>query len=353
MFGGLMCLSVAGCSFSEETPARQGLVDLKLNVALSDGMASTRGYEDPANTGEVMNSLRFIIVRPDGTVEHNRYLDADDFNPTTRYGYETFQVVDSEDKLVYLFVNEETTTISNLNSAGAATTYTSLQARLAAITPGTQFPTAEVTGWLVSLSSKDAELALPLPMNECHKVVVPSMNEATVVEKDLWVTRAATKFTYRIVNQTRLTTLSLSKLTIDRMAWQEYYLLNPNSATGNPYTNWEVTNYTVPSPQGTNNGYYQFERAYDITLPQNKMVVLPSIYLLEGKYENTGDTRNYGTTLKINGRDFNKMLPNNSNLPRNTHVVVTVTLKDVDSDVTWEVDLYPYTAITLDPIFGI
>ena len=44
--------------------------------------------------------------------------------------------------------------------------------------------------------------------------------------------------------------------------------------------------------------------------------------------------------------------PNLSALPRNTHVVVRITINDAN-DISWQVDLRPYGEVVLEPEFGI
>ena len=48
---------------------------------------------------------------------------------------------------------------------------------------------------------------------------------------------------------------------------------------------------------------------------------------------------------------FRSYLPNLPHLPRNTHVVVNVTINEQDIDCV--VDVRPYTEIELEPDFGL
>ena len=111
-------------------------------------------------------------------------------------------------------------------------------------------------------------------------------------------------------------------------------------------------------------------------------VKLPSFYLSEGKYENANDTysdntngnnykTSYKTAITLDTKDnsgevlgdrvgntsfgeftLESFFPNLSALPRNTHVVVRITINDAN-DISWQVDLRPYGEVVLEPEFGI
>lgn len=97
------------------------LVNLDLNVALSDiAIPRSRVSSDaaPANDDEKMQTLRIIVVRPDGTVEANRFV-----KPSVALVYdrqERFKVVGREKKRVYLFVNEAIPWSRRWTDAGTA-----------------------------------------------------------------------------------------------------------------------------------------------------------------------------------------------------------------------------------------
>ena len=105
-----------------------------------------------------------------------------------------------------------------------------------------------------------------------------------------------------------------------------------------------ITEYEVPA----NPGYYTHEQKYNTSLPVNKEVSLAPIYLLEGKFEGK-----YSVSVTINGAKLEGELNNlPRNLPRNTHVVVNITLNDhhLESII---VDVEPYREAILEPDFGL
>lgn len=95
---GVCFLLMCGCdSRSDEGLSLSNGPDavyLDINVALRDASASGRSVSGRAEEemyGEVteaekMHTLRVILVRPDGRVEHNVYLDLKNASVSDRYG---------------------------------------------------------------------------------------------------------------------------------------------------------------------------------------------------------------------------------------------------------------------------
>lgn len=316
-------------------------------------------YIGPAHDGEKIQTLRIVIVRPDGTVEHNRYMD---FQGAVQKAYMevsdiAFKVVGPEQKKVYLFVNEN----SVKEDVTGATTKT-VNYDFNSLEVGKQFPAAQIADLKISLFDSydtvpcaDSPVTAALPMSECHTVQMPARDHHV----DLYVTRAAVKFTYLFDNQTTQP-YSLSQLTISRGSRLEYYMPQI-TYTGDPFTTaFSVQNYTVPNIN--NNDYYIFRRfaadAQPVALAAGEVTALGSFYLLEGKYEDPGkvvdeDGRqlNYSMSATLNGIVHESYFPDVPWLPRNTHVVTVVTIRD--HSVNWTVDVYPYGEYWLRPGFGI
>ena len=315
-------------------------------------------YIGPAHDGEKIQTLRIVIVRPDGTVEHNRYMD---FQGAVQKAYMevsdiAFKVVGPEQKKVYLFVNEN----SVKEDVTGATTKT-VNYDFNSLEVGNQFPAAQIADLKISLFGSydtvpcaDSPVTAALPMSECHTVQMPARD----YHVDLYVTRAAVKFTYLFDNQTTQP-YSLSQLTISRGSRLEYYMPQI-TYTGDPFTTaFSVQNYTVPNIN--NNDYYIFSRfaadAQPVALAAGEVTALKSFYLLEGKYEDPGkvvdeDGRqlNYSMSATLNGIVHESYFPDVPWLPRNTHVVTVVTIRD--HSVNWTVDVYPYGEYWLNPGFG-
>lgn len=359
VLGVLLC----GCSiYSKEgdIPVAENTSKVKLgvSVALTDGAAflgmQSRGpLAEAVSDGEKMQTLRIIIVRPDGTVEHNRYYDFHQV-PTTYFATAQFEVVGGETKKVYLFANENT----KFDSGRKVANYD-----FAAIKVGEQFPTNDITGQdiytdtdasLIEVNDAQTQMALPLFMSECHNVYVPEKKDENV---ELIIVRAAVKFTFRIIN-TSNEPLALNQLTISKLARYEYllpkdvvYVTEP-SEDGTTIT--YIESYKVPMPG--NNEHYNFKAAFaDKTVPGNGEVVLDPIYLLESNYNDDPSTvgRNYKISLTVGDETYENGYFNNlTALPRNTHVVVDVTLNGKLTGLECVVRVYPYGEYWLYPEFG-
>ena len=341
----LACLVGAACGqepaiLADDDPTT---VNLSLEVALADDPDS---YAAPTGDHEKMQTLRIVVVRPDGTVEANRYIEITD--AVIRYGYETFEVVAREEKRIYLFANENDTRLVDDGSPVA-----DAWEFFRAIRPGQKFPAERIAGLTVELDGGSEQLVGPLPMNECHTVQVGAEDK----EESLFVTRAAVKFTFRIVNRST-ERRQLTGLAIEKMAPREYYL--PRNAVYD--ADRAIVSYDTPTL--ADDDFYRFTLAADalpVDLPPAgddasapAIAELDPIYLLEGKYADPDDTRNYRIALSLDGYDglLTGYLDNLPALPRNTHAVINVTV-GAGSELSCTVDVVPYGEVVLEPDFGI
>lgn len=360
MAGVLLC----GCSIYQngddmpETEAAK--VKLTIGVQLTDGaaflgMQSRGSLAEAVSDGEKMQTLRIIIVRPDGTVEHNRYYDFHQV-PSTYFGTAQFEVVGGETKKVYLFANENTTFTTGHKVANYD---------FASIEVGEAFPTDDITGQsietsLIEVNDALTQIAQPLFMSECHSVDVPEKQDKSV---ELIIVRAAVKFTFRIINESN-EPLELNQLTISKLARREYLLPNGvvydtelSEEDNSTYITY-IKSYNVPMVG--NNEHYNFKANYDLTVPAktltgNGELLLDPIYLLESNYDDDPNTegRNYKISLTIGDETYeNGYFDNLEALPRNTHVVVDVKLNSELENFNCEVRVYPYGEYWLNPDFG-
>ena len=199
----------------------------------------------------------------------------------------------------------------------------------------------EITGWI--------------PMTACHEVDMPLKDYDT----ELFIVRAATKFTYILTNNTSAP-LHLSGLTISKGARKEY--LFPRAKFGKwSYTDpvdgsivtedveKQIISYEVPLVQ--NNEYYVFQKTLSVTADAGASVKIDPIFLLEGKYTDAAsDGKNYSTSLTVNGIEYTDYLPELPQLPRNTHAVVYVRFSEMG--ISFTVEVMPYGEVILNPGFG-
>lgn len=341
----LLCslLTLGACEsiFDGESPCGDEamLVNLDVRVSLADvSDAKTRSDGSEAvGDNEKMSSLRIVIVRPDWTVEANRLVDLQ--AATLRHEMERFKVFGDEEKLIYLFVNEDAVAPgSDLNLPRKLVDYD-----FGEIQVGDRFPVNDIEGLRIRLDSDTERIEGPLPMSESHRHFVTREAEQSC---ELFVTRAAVKFTFHFINDSG-TAVTVDRLAINKMAREEWYMPRAKyAAAGEGTVNMEITDYEVPAGVG----YYVFDyglpSAWTVEAKGDKY--LDPIYLLEGKYSED----RYSLDISLDKVSKNFYFNNLETLPRNTHVVVNVTF-DMDSKISCEVDVIPYGSVPLDPGFGL
>lgn len=325
------------------------LVNLDISVALSDvSDVLTRAPEDVADN-EKMQSLRVVIVRPNWTVEANRKIDLKAAATLQHQVISPFKVVANERKLIYLFVNEETTATDNTTNI----TQKLVKYDLDEIKVGGYFPVTDINSLKIRLEGNNQQIKGALPMSEKHYVEV---NEDPKQSCNLFVTRAAVKFTFHILNNSNKT-ITLDGLSIDKMAREEWYMPRAEYADpkDNPKGEREIIAYEVPAGVG----YYTYEEeqfAQTVKLDAKKDVTFEPIYLLEGKYTERPDMvnseNNYSIKMSINNFQKEHYLTNLPTLPRNTHVKVNITFNST-TEINCVVDVIPYSGVELEPDFGL
>lgn len=339
-------LLIGGCSRDAKVDAEEKgiLVNLDISVALSDvaRSISRAGYADAVGDNEKMQTLRIIVVNEAGNVEANRLIS---LAAVESYGYERFKVMGKEKKRIYLFVNEGNKAIKVRHGNTSNTENLELTKYLSEISLWKELP--DLSDLTIRLEENSEQLTGALPMSECHEVVVPDTDYSC----DLFVTRAAVKFSFKITNHSSKER-KLTGLTISKMSRYEYYLPH-NAIYGEEEIDGEsyktIISYDVPSPVEE---YDYKQQGLDVELPEGQEIVLEkSIYLLEGN----SSREDYSIGIGIDGADLeSKVLKNLPKLPRNTHVVVNITLNDdASNEMTCEVDVRPYSEKILEPGFGL
>lgn len=346
IMGCVITVMLTGCVMDDVEPDVK-MVNVSISVSLADAVTS-RAYVDAETDAEKMNTLRIVIVRgaENGVVEHNRFIDLNS-TPVILHGIETFQVVANEEKYIYFFVNEKTIQFQE-------------QAFGFEITPGANFPFEALKAKKIDLNVNNntvQQMPTPLPMNSMYSLMV---GEEDMV-RTFWVTRAATKFTYIIDNSENTEDFKLTRLEIKNQAVTEHYMQHVNGEipVWNSETNdilQDITSFDAPH-QGTETNHYSYVQDFSdgIDITAGKKVELEPIYLAETKRfgDGYGTSDFYETTLSFGAlTSFTGQLTELPyQLPRNTHVVVTV--KIMNGNVTWEVDVFPYIGVVLEPSFGL
>lgn len=334
----------------EVAPTEDSMVTLVLNTEVI-GMTRAGVTDVPDN--EKMKTLRIVILHPDGTVEHNRFIDFG--RVPTEYSIQIFKVTKSEKKTVYLLANE-----GSVGGLPALDAYTTGTAGFKATVDDFDF---------VPAFTQDT----PIPMSSVYEMETGAGNDR--IERQFYLVRAATKFTFRFKNlwsyDMRVTGLTVNRIA-DRMYLMPHkqnpdtplqFLENDGSVTSYYWVDWlkKVSDETQQYPDDkTLADWRGWISDYDIPVPVDKHAakdITPAsltvprynngtpgeaefyLYLPESKnllkevepYGEQAYTMDFTFTYTQWNRTYTKKFPgkafdNLRALFRNTHVVVDVAL---------------------------
>lgn len=371
----MICLlPFAGCSGSNDPrpDAGDGMSFLQLNISIADISPGTRSlptraeyfFEGTANSHEMMNTLRIIIVDAAGNVEHNRFVD---LNEPVLKTSALFKVRMLEEKKIYLFANELD---KNWENKG----YYNFDK----LTPGMAFPTEEINAITIK-SSEDGIIFnenTDIPINESFTVKLTSNGYTDLFGDELgsmknpervslFITRAAVKFTFAIkqnVGNLRVRFFSTAHNMFLLPHDTEY---NPTKALLGDDTKNERTiiSYSVPVGDGVEGqNLKDFEDSFELSdTPKsfptdwggnNPYYIAKPVYVCETSLANMSGGSAYQLQISTDNGEWSQILklPNLESLPRNTHVVIRI---DYTSELVCEAVVLPYTGVWLNPDFGI
>ncbi len=330
----VMLVALCSCTEVRDEPQPTDKSMLNLTVSAVGGPTRTRSEaSDNISAGEMMQTLRIIILRPDGMIEHNRFLDFRQ-TPSEEYGDIKFEVTEGERKKIVLLANEE----SRFADGRLIADYD-----WASLATGNPYP-SEADQLPIITTEATMELPLPLVMSGIHSVDVPAEGGHSVT---LPVLRAAVKFSFSITNSGR-ESFVVKGLEIEKIARKAY--LFPH---GHDYTDGTATDYEVPTIG--NNDHYTFTLPTDsLVIPAGSTVTLRPLYLPESRYTDPdGDARNYRISLLSDEMALRSgYFDNLSQLPRNTHAVVEVNVLN-STEAEFRVEVSAYGSHTLMPDFGL
>lgn len=368
---------IAGGCAVEDTPqpiypSEESYGVLLLSVGLSENKDTILPYsrspfDDYDNEddrwgidGENMETLRVIIVDGAGFVEHNSYFTLEN---ATSAGVYKFQIKDDDNKTIILIANEGNYFLDEpgMEISGATT---SLPSMLAGMCPGAKVDIGELSRLTLSLrhntpDSRGQSLRTPLPITGIYTEYIPS--KAKEIRRTYNLIRAAVKYTFRIVNLSEFEH-TVNAVRLDRVADTEF--LFPD------FTLKEEPDGTVilesyRTPEMAKEDTYTANLLTPLSLPsrmEKAVQIVEPVYLPEGLNSESAQK----ISLTLDGRPLEEwkelkwIRPGESitsarpmtDLPRNTHVVVNITLKR-----TGEIDLIaevqPYSCVDLHPNFGL
>ena len=347
---------------------------LYLNIA---SMKQTRAAVQSEN--EEMHSLRVVVLRQNGTVEHNRFYALE--GAREEFGV-LLNVAPDETKKIFLFANEESVAVVE----GVQDDRRSLTRFFESYTAGSSGFEDAVTGLYFAPDYSDGK---PIPMSSMYEIAVPARG---VVRQTLYVVRVATKFTVNFNNWRQGEDVTVSSFSISGHADRNFLMAHVNDSEqnrllfkGKTWIEWlkevsdassENDSYATTEAAGWLKDYDLPEQAnsgltythgtvtvgrphVDIDYPDNSRPGVadetPVFYLPESMNLKAGEAshgeQEYTMTINIAGKKdpFVCPLPNLKSLFRNTSVVVDVSMNNREIVV----DVIPYGEVKLDPVFGL
>ncbi len=353
----ILALGAAGCSDSasplpEPEPERVAETYLRLSVRANDITEpvpiDTTYFGGVSGDNELIQTMRFIVVDGDGRIEHNVYVSQP---AAVEAATDAYRVKPNDTKTVYLFGNE----------AALPDDY---RTTLRDLMAGENF--TEATGALDWTLTRESDKPMfpdgsLIPMTEFHTIEIgdpkydmtdPDEPQPIPYESTLFVTRVATKFAVQLTldESCFLNTdskVELSPVVVSSIADSEYLI--PRATTYSPAkspadgTNRIITSYEVPSTASVADYTFQLTQTVD----KGREFKSPIVYLTETRY-GSGPTP-YSVSITVDGVELSAPLPNLPSLPRNTFVIINITVYNNNLEVT----LQPYTGVWLKPDFGI
>lgn len=383
-------LGAASCADTKDNPdvpvntTDADKVRLVFTVSAADAQQSRATdkdnyFEPEASPYERMNTLRVLIVRPDGIVEINKVFNFDDDGVVISDKME-FEVVGGEKKNIYLLANCKDVTYNGDKS---------LNAYLNSLKPNTQYSGLDLENMIItadptslSIIDNTGENKKYIPITELYQGIEIVKGKPNTIERQdlgtLFITRAAVKFSFSVaavnggIALDKFEDYYVTGFEFENIANREFllpratYQSDKNGETlPNPGLEGQfITSYEIPYVAI----HYPLQLpGYDAPIPrvidEDKRLnwSLP-VYFCESKY-NPDEDKPYKLSMTVKAKDADgnwiegseytfgpKELPNLSSLPRNTHVILHVDIWKHDMDVT--VTLVPYIGVTLHPSFG-
>ncbi len=388
-------LSVCSCNDEFADP---GEVILDLTVVVNDGgfpqNSTTRAFteqendpfENPANNGEKLRTLRVIIVhtnRKTGKVEieHNRMVTIDPESGNVINDNLRFPVVGGETKTVYLFGNEKWTKYDSAREIWEPIY------DFGSLVPGYEF-SDDIKEALENLqivrepdmavvdNSKGAMRTGYVPMSESFTFDVQASNgDVMEVKQTLFLTRSLVKFSFCFMTDEDYpvedTGIAITGVKVENIADRCYYL--PKATEYNPAWNVTVdpdkgrviTSFETPADMAYSGFDFGMKPSLDVNdknpggeAGSNRVMIAPGldvsysplVYLPETKPA-AGTAIGVSIELNGNGNWLTSQPLEMKDIPRNTHVKVNITIKS--TSISAKVVLLPYTGVELEPDFGL
>ena len=197
---------------------------------------------------------------------------------------------------------------------------------------------------------------LPITGSAEVELTKPQVPEDINQSTEVWLHRAAVKFTFRMRNNTSRK-YTVTDLSLGGMSTAMY--LMPKGITMGGKDGKTITAFDAVPDAAT----YDIVRTLAVELPAKAAEAADGewihlfdkpVYALEGKLLENNAPKNYPLSITLDGLISSEMKLKEVQLPRGTHVYVNITLNKIeDLDFDWQTDLVPYAGVTLEPDFGL
>lgn len=197
---------------------------------------------------------------------------------------------------------------------------------------------------------------LPITGTADVELTKPQAPEDINQSTEVWLHRAAVKFTFRMRNNTSRK-YTVTDLSLGGMSTAMY--LMPKGITMGGKDGKTITAFDAVPDAAT----YDIVRTLAVELPAKAAEAADGewihlfdkpVYALEGKLLENNAPKNYPLSITLDGLISSEMKLKEVQLPRGTHVYVNITLNKIeDLDFDWQTDLVPYAGVTLEPDFGL
>ncbi|MDE7438228.1 MAG: hypothetical protein K2M93_07050 [Muribaculaceae bacterium] len=379
----LLCLALAvimtACGSHNDmpqNPADEQGAFLVCNIGM---VGATRGVSLPAN--ETMQSLRILVLDNNGVLESNEYID---FNGARENYYHIVHLKSRTRKKLYILANEES--VTSIRTEPGVNLSGSLHDYLEELPVGTKDFEAKIAA-----INYVPDFSKAIPLNAVYEVEVPA--DEKYIQKEFWLVRVATKFTFTFINNRKYDDLTIERFEVNGLSDRHFFMpkFTDNKVPVFPgFDNWidwlkDVSDKSQANPDSPTADQSGWLTGYDIpstakprTLTYNQPFTLKppaspgtqgggreisNIYCCESKNLRSGDgntvagEQQYQLTVVCTSdgvqKTFNVPLPNLRALFRNTHPHVIVTMNDGPAIINAVVDVVPYRGCILDPYFGL
>lgn len=293
---------------------------------------------DPVGDFEKLNRVRLIVTNEAGVVEANY----------VTFSHEITVKLTTGKKKLYIIGNE-----------GSWDDFGSFASGIDWLSAAKGDNIGDVYTAMLNLSAGHSVMEgtrLPITGTAEVELTEPQKPEDINQSTEVWLHRAAVKFTFRMRNNTSRK-YTVTDLSLGGMSTAMY--LMPKGITMGGKDGKTITAFDAVPDAAT----YDIVRTLAVELPAKAAEAADGewihlfdkpVYALEGKLLENNAPKNYPLSITLDGLISSEMKLKEVQLPRGTHVYVNITLNKIeDLDFDWQIDLVPYAGVTLEPDFGL